>query len=75
MITNINAEIKAKSGNQLGDPRSTLTKDIYFTPKNVSKFNLHFFGKIFYHIEKVKFFILASKIIFPKTTCRKQVNI
>ena len=65
MITNINAKIKAKNGNQLGDPRSTLIKEIYFTPKNVSKCNLYFFKEDIFHIEKVKFFILASKIFFP----------
>ena len=35
MITKINGKIREHSGNQLGDPRSTLIKEIYFTPKNV----------------------------------------
>jgi hypothetical protein len=36
MITRINEKIRDNGRRQLGDPRSTLVKEIYFTPKNVS---------------------------------------
>jgi hypothetical protein len=42
MITKINENIRYNGKKQLGDPRSTLIKEIYFTPKNVRKFFLFF---------------------------------
>jgi hypothetical protein len=37
MITKINEKIK-EEGMQLADPRTTLTKELYFVPKDVSVF-------------------------------------
>ena len=51
MITKINEKVKnegMKLGErlQLTDPRTTLTKDVYFTPKNVSGFYFLLFKMI-----------------------------